>query len=197
MAWAGLGEIGLPGKAQDWMREVLERGNMSAVDGARKLGIGLGAEEVRPHFFTCSFKQRFHWLAVTPATQNKRDGLTRAQLLMPAVTIAGWAQVLKSGLHIALQAKDYVSGVRQSILAGGDTTSRQELPALPLLAMLQIPCKVELLFYPGVKEWHCGALLGPEVSAPPAQLQDRMRCRRAYILKWPARFAGRMWWVPC
>ncbi len=33
-------------------------------------------------------------------------------------------QVLKSGLHVALKAEDYVSGVRQSIMAGGDTTSR-------------------------------------------------------------------------
>lgn len=78
----------------------------------------------------------------------------------PAVTMVGWAQVLKSGLHIALQAKDYVSGVRQSILAGGDTTSRQELPALSLLAMLRIPCRVELLFNPGVKEWRCGPTCG-------------------------------------
>lgn len=46
--WAGLGESGLPSKAQDWLEEVLERRNMSAVDGARKLGIGLGAEEVGP-----------------------------------------------------------------------------------------------------------------------------------------------------
>ena len=33
-------------------------------------------------------------------------------------------QVLKSGLHIALKSEDYVSAVRQSILAGGDSTSR-------------------------------------------------------------------------
>lgn len=33
-------------------------------------------------------------------------------------------QVLKSGLHVALKAEGYVSGVRQSIMAGGDTTSR-------------------------------------------------------------------------
>ena len=33
-------------------------------------------------------------------------------------------QVLKSGLQVALKAEDYVSGVRQSIMAGGDTTSR-------------------------------------------------------------------------
>lgn len=35
-----------------------------------------------------------------------------------------WLQVLKSGLHVALNSEDYVGGVRQSILAGGDTTSR-------------------------------------------------------------------------
>ena len=33
-------------------------------------------------------------------------------------------QVLKSGLHVALKAESYVDGVRQSIMAGGDTTSR-------------------------------------------------------------------------
>lgn len=33
-------------------------------------------------------------------------------------------QVLKSGLHIALKSEDYVSAVRQSILTGGDSTSR-------------------------------------------------------------------------
>ena len=81
--WIGLGESGLPSKAQDWLGEVLERRNMSAVDGARKLGIGLGAEEVGPHFSTCSFKQPIHRLVVAPATCNKRDSLTRAQLLMP------------------------------------------------------------------------------------------------------------------
>ena len=35
-----------------------------------------------------------------------------------------YLQVLKSGLHIALKSEDYVSGIRQSILAGGDSTSR-------------------------------------------------------------------------
>ena len=37
---------------------------------------------------------------------------------------AALLQVLKSGLHVALTAESYVSGVRQSIMAGGDTTSR-------------------------------------------------------------------------
>ncbi len=32
--------------------------------------------------------------------------------------------VLQSGLHVALSASSYVDGVRNSILAGGDTTSR-------------------------------------------------------------------------
>ena len=195
--WAGQGEIGLPGKAQDWIGEVLERGNMSAVDGARKLGIGLGAEEVGPHFSTCSFKQPPHWLLSLLRHRTRETVSLVPSFSCPAVTMVGWAQVLKSGLHIALQAKDYVSGVRQSILAGGETTSRQELPAVPCLAMLRIPCRVELLVYIGVKEWRCGALVGPEVSASLAQLQDKLRCRRAYILKWPAHFAGRMWWVPC
>lgn len=32
--------------------------------------------------------------------------------------------VLQSGLNVALSAHSYVDGVRNSILAGGDTTSR-------------------------------------------------------------------------
>lgn len=33
-------------------------------------------------------------------------------------------QVLQSSLHVALQAKGYVAGVRSNILAGGDSVSR-------------------------------------------------------------------------
>lgn len=33
-------------------------------------------------------------------------------------------EVLQSGLHVALKADDYAGGVRQNILAGGDSTAR-------------------------------------------------------------------------
>ena len=36
----------------------------------------------------------------------------------------GALSVLQSGLYVALSARSYVDGVRSSILAGGDTTSR-------------------------------------------------------------------------
>lgn len=36
----------------------------------------------------------------------------------------GALEALQSGLHVALKADDYAGGVRQNILAGGDSTSR-------------------------------------------------------------------------
>ncbi|CAL5219808.1 g1716 [Coccomyxa viridis] len=77
VAWVSTEETGLSGRAREWIEDVTSRGDLSAVDGAREIGIGPEAE-----------------------------------------------QVLKSGLQVALKAEDYVSGVRQSIMAGGDTTSR-------------------------------------------------------------------------
>jgi hypothetical protein len=50
----------------------------------------------------------------------------------------GAREALQSGLHVALGAKSYAEGVRHSILAGGDTTSRH-WPPLPVPA----PCRMQ------------------------------------------------------
>ncbi len=45
MAWAATEEIGLSGRAGEWTEAVMSRGDLSAVDGARELGIGPEAEQ--------------------------------------------------------------------------------------------------------------------------------------------------------
>ena len=74
--WAA-GEAGLSGRSRQWVREVLEQGHRSGIDGARHFGLGPRA-----------------------------------------------VHVLQSGLHLALKADSYKTGVRNSILAGGDSTGR-------------------------------------------------------------------------
>ena len=44
--WAGTKEAALPGKAKEWLQDVLSKHALSAVDGARDIGIGLGSEQV-------------------------------------------------------------------------------------------------------------------------------------------------------
>lgn len=45
--WAGTREAALSVKAKEWLQDVLSKHTLSAVDGAREIGIGLGAEQVQ------------------------------------------------------------------------------------------------------------------------------------------------------
>lgn len=45
--WAGTKEAALSGKARGWLQDVLRQRTLSAVDGARDIGIGVGAEQVQ------------------------------------------------------------------------------------------------------------------------------------------------------
>ena len=45
--WAGTKEAALPGKAKEWLQDVLSKHALSAVDGARDIGIGLGSQQVQ------------------------------------------------------------------------------------------------------------------------------------------------------
>ena len=45
--WAGTKEAALPGKAKEWLQDVLNKHALSAVDGARDIGIGLGSQQVQ------------------------------------------------------------------------------------------------------------------------------------------------------
>ena len=47
MHWAGTKEAALSGKAKEWLQDVLSRHTLSAVDGARDIGIGLGSQQVQ------------------------------------------------------------------------------------------------------------------------------------------------------
>lgn len=46
MAWVSTEETGLSGRAREWIEDVTSRGDLSAVDGAREIGIGPEAEQV-------------------------------------------------------------------------------------------------------------------------------------------------------
>ena len=45
--WAGTKEAALSGKANEWLLDVLSKHALSAVDGAREFGIGLGSQQVQ------------------------------------------------------------------------------------------------------------------------------------------------------
>jgi len=62
LAWAGSEETGLSGKAREWTEHVLSKGDLSAVDGARDLGIGPEAEQVHTPSLSIATQQSLEWL---------------------------------------------------------------------------------------------------------------------------------------
>ena len=55
--WAGTKEAALPGKAKEWLQDVLRRHTLSAVDGARDIGVGLGSEQVQTRSLAAQHRQ--------------------------------------------------------------------------------------------------------------------------------------------
>ena len=45
--WSGTKEAALSGKAKEWLQDVLSKHTLSAIDGARDMGIGVGSEQVQ------------------------------------------------------------------------------------------------------------------------------------------------------
>ena len=95
VAWAATEETGLSGRAGEWIEDVMSRGDLSAVDGAREIGIGPGAEQVR---LRAPFST-FHVLAVMCRLAThflKKDPLCglRAKVLQGC---RAWASPWKCG----------------------------------------------------------------------------------------------------
>ncbi len=62
LAWAGTEETGLSGKAREWTQHVLSKGDLSAVDGTRDLGIGPEAEQVHTPSLIITTQRSLEWL---------------------------------------------------------------------------------------------------------------------------------------